>query len=58
MAVIGFGAHTQRAQAVQLAEQASTWLQRMGHEVRMLTVAHGDGPPPAAPVEPPGWPCP
>jgi len=51
VAIIGFGAHTRRAQALQLAEQASTWLQRMGHEVRMLTVAHGDGPPPAAPTE-------
>lgn len=51
MAVIGFGAHTQRAQAVALAEESAGWLRRMGHEVRMLTVAGGDGPPPAAPSE-------
>jgi len=51
VAVIGFGAHTQRAQAVALADEAAAWLTRTGHEVRMLTVAHGDGPPPAAPSE-------
>jgi NAD+ kinase len=48
MAVIGFGAHTQRPAAVALAEETAGWLRSIGHEVRMLTVARGEGPPPEA----------
>jgi NAD+ kinase len=51
VAIIGFGAHTQRLQAVTLAEETAAWLRSLGHEVRMLTVARGDGPPPAAPPD-------
>jgi NAD+ kinase len=46
VAVIGFGAHTQRAPAMALAEHTAAWLRAEGHEVRMLTVARGDGAPP------------
>jgi NAD+ kinase len=46
MAVIGLGAHTQRAPAMALAEETAVWLRREGHDVRMLTVARGDGAPP------------
>jgi NAD+ kinase len=46
MAVIGLGAHTQRARAMALAEETAVWLRQEGHDVRMLTVARGDGAPP------------
>jgi NAD+ kinase len=42
VAIIGFGTHTQRPQAVALAEAAGAWLRQRGHEVRMLTVARGE----------------
>jgi NAD+ kinase len=48
VAIIGFGAHTQRPQAVALATRTAEWLVAMGHEVRTLTVARGDGSPPSS----------
>jgi NAD+ kinase len=44
MAVIGFVVHSERPGAMELAQEAATWLKEEGHEARMLeTRADGEG---------------